>query len=52
MVEGAWQAVLAHCRHKPVDDMLLAGIEVRRPETSDYEPQPLDDDASAIQRRV
>jgi sigma-B regulation protein RsbU (phosphoserine phosphatase) len=50
-VEGAWQAALRHCRHKPGDDMLLAGFEVAACERNDYEPQTLTDDASATERR-
>jgi len=36
-VTGAWDAINTFCRRKPVDDMVLVGLEVQ-PQTSEYEP--------------
>lgn len=36
-VTGAWDAINAFCRRKPVDDMVLVGLEAQ-PQTSEYEP--------------
>lgn len=36
-VSGAWDAINAFCRRKPVDDMVLVGLEAQ-PQTSEYEP--------------
>ena len=36
-VTTAWDAINAFCRRKPVDDMVLVGLEAQ-PQTSEYEP--------------
>ncbi len=44
-VANAWDAITSFCRRKPVDDMLLLGLEVQSP-TDDYEPTEKDGAAS------
>lgn len=50
-VSQAWETLTQFCRRKPVDDMVLVGLELQ-PQTSEYEPSEKAGDSSSSTRAI